>query len=1367
MSSISPRLVSRSPLEPQTHARNTRRRGLRGEIAGRALATSALITTAVLIATAALVPSSIEAQQREIRFERIEEGLSQGTINALYQDGRGFMWLGTQDGLHRFDGYHMAVYKYRPGDPTTLPSSHIWAIQEDPAGDLWIGTERGPARWNRKSDRFERLSAADGSTLGTVIRDLWKYDDELWLADLGQGLTRLTISTGEVLRFRHDSSDPQSLASDEVLTLHPDLRGRRLWIGTAAGLNLLDLNSAEISRIDLGNLDEEGSGRIRSITEDHHGNLWLATYLGLVRYSPADRGVQRFRTEADALSSLASNIVRAVLADRDGRLWVGTEQGLDLLDPETADPGRSMLHYRADPSDPARLANPRIYSLFQDRSGVLWVGTQNGLHKWHPRSWAFGHLRHDPKNPDSLANNAVSSFSQDPEGDLWIGTIGGGLDRLDRETGVFHHFRPADDRGLDDPRIMALLHDAQGVLWVGTYRSGLHRFDAESRRFSSYSHRSDDPSSLSSNAVSVLFEDRSRTLWVGTFGGGLNRFDRRTGRVDRIRHSADDKHTLSSDNVTALAETDDGLWVATTVGLNLLDRQLGRVVRFPVSRQTGDPLTLMSLHVDPEGTLWLGTQGAGLGRLTHLDKERGEASFSFLTESDGLPNSVVYGIHTSRNGHLWVSTNNGLSRFDPHAAADSPNRFVNYDESHGLQQNEFNYGAHFSSADGKMFFGGFNGFNAFDPARLEVNSYPPPVVLTSVKKLNEPVRFDRPVEELDRLDLDHRDSMISFEFSALDFAAPDRNRYAYLLEGFDRDWIHLGEARRVTYTNLNPGTYTLRVKAANNDGTWNEAGFELPIHKKPAPWQTWWAYTLYVLLIGGTVMMTVRMRMNEMKARERELETMVAQRTAELRSAVSRLEVSKNEAQDARREAEKANQAKSIFLSSMSHELRTPLNSVIGFAGLLGRDQTLAQQHRKHLSIISQSGEHLLGLINDVLSLSKIEAGQVTLDARPFELERAVTGVEGMIKVRAQEQGVALIIGPFEGFPEVVHGDEKKLRQIWLNLLSNAVKFTPAFGEVRLSGRWTASTAFFNVVDTGVGIAEAEQEKLFEPFVQTESGRRSQEGTGLGLAITRDFARLMNGDIRVQSEPGKGTTVHLEVELPAARASDLEPGSDHRRVTALADGQGFRVVVADDRRESRLLLRELLSGVGFEVRTAVDGEQTLALWRDWRPDVIWTDLRMPKISGQEVVRTIRDAEAEDPDLPRTVILVLSATVLGKPRKTVLDLGADAFVAKPFSEHDIFSAMERHLGARFESVDPRPDPLDDAPLDPLVGDQIPDAVRENLVSALMIGDVGEASRILSEEDSLPVETKRQIQSKLDAYEIEALLDALEHDHARTR
>jgi diguanylate cyclase (GGDEF)-like protein len=835
-----------------------------------------------------LVSLPASALGRAIRFERLsaEQGLSQSTVMCVLQDSRGFMWLGTEAGLNRYDGRSVTVYRHDVHDPASLPSDFVWALAEDPAGDLWVATEGGGlARWERSRDRFVRYpvdpkgqSGPPSGQLRTIHVD---RNGAVWVGTKDAGLFRLDAKSGRGQRFVHDPADQASLSDNGVYALYEDGAGR-LWVGTNGGLGRLDAATGRFRNFRHDSRDARSlvDDHVRGIREDRDGRLWIATFGGGLDALPRDREpFEHHRHDAANPLGLADDFVHAVMEDSAGRLWVGTRSGLQLRESDG-----SFSRYRNVPANPHSLGDDDVLSLFEDRGGVLWFGTRaGGAARWNPRTWAFGHVPPDPSDPQGLANGYVTSFSEDPRGNLWIGTMGGGLHELDRRSGRMRRYGRAE-RGLGDDRVMALLHDQAGRLWVGTMEGGLSRLDPASGRFQAFPSDPARPGSLSANGIMALLEDRRGTLWVGTYGGGLDRLDRDADAFSVYRHDPKDPASLSRDIVTALAEDPSGaVWAGTEGGgLDRLDPRERRFQRF--RHDPSDPAsladdTVYSLHVDSGGTLWAGTR-SGLSRLETLDPGSGRASFRTFTSSDGLAGNVVYGIESDGVGRLWLSGSQGLIRFDPRTAA-----FRQFTASHGLQGNEFNFGAHYRSPRGELFFGGPGGFNAFVPERLPTNSNPPPVALTGFYKFNRRALELGPAYALKTVSLGYRDSVVSLEFAALDYAAPERNRYAYRLEGFDEGWIDLGSEGRVTLTNLDAGRYVLRVRAANSDGTWNEDGLALPLRVAPPPWRSPWAYAAYVLSLGGVLASLVQ-RQRRKSAREaeyrRRLETEVQARTEEL-----------------------------------------------------------------------------------------------------------------------------------------------------------------------------------------------------------------------------------------------------------------------------------------------------------------------------------------------------------------------------------------------------------------------------------------------------------------------------------------------------
>jgi len=840
------------------------------------------------LALAALTVSApvSAAPTRPIRFDRLslEQGLSQSAVMDVLQDRRGYMWLATEDGLNRYDGTGFKVYKHDIADASSLPDSFVWDVEEDSAGILWIATRNGLASWNPATDRITRQDSVGGRHIRALRHS--KKDNVLWIATRDSGLLRFDVATGQLKPFVHDARDASSLLDDHVYALVIDAQDR-LWVGSEGGLDRLNQNGKGFTHFvpSAGDPTSLGDARIRALAADSTGALWVATSAnGLDRLDLATGRFEHFRHDPSQPTSLANDQVRAVLPDADGRLWVGTSGGLDLLDAAHG----TFAHYGQDTGNPTSLGDEHVLSLAQDRGGVLWVGTrQAGVHKWNPMSWQFGHVAPDPDNAKGLGRAAVTSFSEDRAGRLWIGTFGAGLYEMDRLSGEMTAYRRDSKikHGLDSDQVMALLHDHRGDLWIGTQDAGALRLSATTGAIKSYRNDPKNPQSLSANGVTTIFEDRDGRIWLGTYNGGLDRLDPETGRFTHFRNDPKNPASISGDRVAALAEATDGrLWVATMEkGLNLLDPHSGRFERF--EHRAGDPRSLPSdavhgLYVDAAGSLWVGTH-SGLSHL-HADGK----SFETFGTRNGLPSDVVYGIRNDRQGRLWLSTNNGLSCFDPRSG-----EFVNYGVSDGLQSGEYGLGAGYQSTSGELFFGGINGFNAFMPDRLRHASQAPPVVLTAVNVGHRPLTG--PADQTQRVRLGFRDKVLGLEFAALDYTAPDRNRFAYKLEGFDPDWVPLSGRRAATYTNLNPGHYTFRLKGANSDGRWNEQGLAVGVDVAAPPWATPWAFTGYSVFLVGAMLGMARIQQRKFD-REAEyarvLEFRVQERTRELSERQRELE---------------------------------------------------------------------------------------------------------------------------------------------------------------------------------------------------------------------------------------------------------------------------------------------------------------------------------------------------------------------------------------------------------------------------------------------------------------------------------------------
>jgi signal transduction histidine kinase/ligand-binding sensor domain-containing protein len=1062
------------------------------------------------------------AKERNLKFESIsiEHGLSHSTVNCILQDHYGFMWIGTDDGLNKFDGYSFTVYKHNPDDPHSLSHNQVWSLFEDSIGVLWVGTYGGGLnRFDRETGHFARYDADDFQNVTDEPEEfrnvVWAIDEHpagvLWIATYGGGLIKFDLGTESFTSYAPDPADPKFWGHEWITAMLVDRSGS-IWIGTSSeGLDRFDPITEEftIYRHDPNDPTSLGDNRITEIFQDRSGQIWIGTNGGgLERYDPEKDKFQHYRHDPADPNSLIANHIWSITEDASGVLWVGTSSGgLDAFDPKR----ETFTHFQSDPTKPGSLSSDRIWSIYQDQSGILWIGTRGGgMNKSDPASRRFTHYHGDFGDPHRPSNYPVLALHEDQFGVLWIGTNGGGLDAFDRENGEWQHYRydPANRNSLDTGPVLAIHEDTSGALWIGTY-DGFYRFDRKTEGFDRIPHNPPDPGGVKIGTIYCITEDSKGILWLGTHGRGLSEFNPVTGKFVYHQHEWDpgkaiwEQQTPSSNYVHGVIEDETGrLWVGTKDGLNTYDRETGQWQWFQHDPNNPHSLShnwVMSLYQDGSGELWIGTQGGGLNRLD-LNKLEGTDpatwTFTHYREQSGLVNDTVWNI-IEHGGYLWIGTANGLSKFDPRTET-----FKSYDASDGLPINEFS--AAIKSDSGEMFFGGINGFMSFHPDQMVDNPYVPPVVLTSLQQKGVEVDAGQARDDLRELTLRWPDNSFEFGFAALNYTQPEKNQHAYMLEGFEENWNDIGTQRFGRYTNLPGGTYILRLKGSNNDGLWNEDGTSIKVKVVPPFWQTWWFWgTLILVLVVGAVG-GYRLRIRGVEARSLELERQVEARTAELKKEIgqrTQVEEALHQREREKVVAEERNRLARDLHDSAKQEALAASFHLDTALTLFDNDPKIVKNHLVEADkLIDSVRRELTDLIYE-LRPSAMNGERFDETINEYLVEWAhQTDIEANLQVT--------------GFVDLSLEIKQAIYRIMQEALANVARHSAA-DQVKVALEYEDNHVQMTICDDGQGF-------------DTE-----QHFSGIGLESMRERAVSFQGDFQIESEIRKGTKIIITIPIQA------------------------------------------------------------------------------------------------------------------------------------------------------------------------------------------------------------------------------------------
>ncbi len=1245
--------------------------------------------------------AELVAQEGNIKFTHltINEGLLHNRVFDILQDKDGFIWVATKDGLNKFDGYDFIEYKPVNSHGLSAHRSEAHALLEDLNGNIWIGESNGLRLFDKSNEAFISLeSYANSSLISDAYITAIRADQHhnLWIASFN-GLTRLDIKTNTF-----DSFEPKpenGIAYIRIRSLYIDSEDI-IWIGYDNGLQRFDPQKEEFLRLPepIHNNPLLKLNSIRKINQDANGNFWFGTESSGLFYYNVKQGELKQYVNQENDNSLPSNIIREVFHASENEVWIGTREGLSIFDVKE----NRFANYRYDKYDENGLSHNSIWRIMRDNAGSIWMGTYaGGLNIYHPGNSNFNHIKEQVDDHIGVNHRVISSIVQDSEGALWIGTEGGGLNYIDRTRGSQAYFDVKNTQeGIVSNNIKALAKDSADNLWIGTY-NGLSYYDRQNQKFKKIFPLLDSDT-LENKQIYSLATDPGG-VWIGTNGAGLI-FRDHAGQYQQMGHIPSDSQTISSNYVSSLLNTDtENLWVGTYRGLNLFNKQKGTFQHFlndPNNLNSISNDVILGLFQDSRNWLWIGTDGGGLNVYDPVNE-----IFYLVAERDGLANNVVYAIEEDKEGNIWVSTNRGLSKiFMDSAAVSLPIaqlNIQNYTVADGLQSNQFMMGAKEKGKGGELFFGGINGVTTFFPQHIVQNLTPPKAVLTDFLIHNKPVDFrqegaplSKPIIQTEHIVLTHDQASITFRFAALNFVNPGKNRYAYRLEGFANNdqWNFVEDQRSATFTNLEAGDYIFMVKAANNDGVWNDIPTQVKLTVLPPYWKTWWAYTIYALFIIFLLYVFYNF----------------SQKNAKLKNKLLFDQLTHDKEQE-------LNQQKLRFFTNISHEIKTPLTLILAPLEKLIKMNEGNNKVANQLMLMQRNGDRLIRLINQLLDFRKFETGNVKLTAAEGDIVKFSREVFIAFEVYTHQKALEMRFST-EREEIIAWFDRDKLEKILYNLLSNAIKFTPEGGQISVNIKLgydhkednditPPSHVVLEIIDNGLGIPSENIGKIFDRYNHFDSSNTNLFGTGIGLSYSKGLVELHHGELSVVSQRATGGNnghTCFTIKLPLGRqhladdeiilnfksSDDIHsytegvfPAEPHiqakkKEVLKNTDNKAPVMLVVED----NLDVRKLVAGnfeADFEIHEAADGEQGLALAKEVIPDIIISDVMMPRMSGIAFCKEIK-TDHRTSHIP--VILLTARTPLIFKLEG-LEIGADDYITKPFNLHFLEARVWNLLDSR--------------------------------------------------------------------------------------
>jgi len=1205
--------------------------------------------------------------QHTFNFSRltIKDGLSNGNITCFLQDGKGFIWIGTSDGLNKYDGYQIQVFKYNPQNENGIGGNSIRCLYEDSRNNLWVGLKGGGlSRMDLKTGRFTTFHHGEGANelsyndVSGIVED---GDGNLWIAVDRGGLDRFNPKTNAFTHY--PLQDQYNKPLNNALTGIAIDSFHTIWLTSwGGGIYCFDMNAKTFKVYSEWEKQSEDTKLkdIFGIHIDKEGLVWIASVDGNVyALNPVDSAIRRYPASEEQ-EKFSGSPVHASYEDEQNNIWIGTEAGISILNKNN----NKITRISSNEESENGLLSNTINCIYKDNAGNIWIGTNAGVNFYNPLSSQFTWIKKQYNDPLSLSENQVLSILKDRNNNLWVGEINS-LDRINANGKTITRYlfdKSANNSSLNN--FQAICEDSRGTLWFGTYSNFLLRYDPAKNSFLRILIPSPAGMNLSYRNVYAICEDADHTLWLSTELGSIN-YDPSTGvfsplfQSNRIIYPEEKTHIIYRDR-------DMDLWVGTEAGLRHYSRNLE--LQQVYLSQKGDSNTITNnfittIYEDSKGVFWIGTMG-GLHR---FDKKKNK--FELIKRPNMDYGDPVFGCCEDRAGFIWMSTTSGILKYDPVNKS-----FHSYDESDGLQNKDFQMRAFFQAKDGELFFGGKAGLNAFYPENLKNNDMKPPVVITDFQIFNKSVTpgengiLNNLISETKEITIKHSQSVISFQFVALNYISSKKNQYLYKMEGYDKDWTLANQGQRtVTYTNLDPGEYTFKVKAANNNGVWNEEAAALKLTIRPPFWETIYAYLLYIVILGVILYLIFSYFM----IRERDK---------------NNLQIAKLEAKRIR----EIDDMKFSLFTNISHEFRTPLSLILGPLNQLIEKKDYGKESENLYMLMLRNAQRLLRLINQLLDFRKIEAGKLELNMKYDNIVRFISDLTTTFSFYALEKKIKYTVT--STIPELwMDFDSDKLDKILYNLISNAFQYTPEGGSVGvgISEVITDNKRYvqIEVSDSGIGITPEEKDQIFTVFYQSERRKSLREdGSGLGLPLTSELIHLLQGKITVESEVNKGSifTVQLPVSgkeqvnkvLSVTDHSSLQNREDAEAIQVKKKTSADLILIAEDNYDMLLYLENILSE-RFNILAARDGHEALDKALEYIPDLIISDIMMPVMDGIAFVKALKKNE-ETNHIP---VILLTARHAESSMLEGYKTGAEDYITKPFSDEILKIRIENILSSR--------------------------------------------------------------------------------------